>query len=451
MAEKISDYPNTVSSLQDTDLLDVSVDLGGGSYESQKMPASVLDIQQILELGSSASGLTAQVDIETDDMIILDSDDGRLDLGGSFIANFRDEATNSIVSIGNDVNITPMGDLVATANSMSWTSANAQSFTANGGDIRLILTDSDFQLQIPSNADPNGNVVLPLEGGLLFDSTDMELQVYDGSSWVSVMPDGNGMFDAGNDGNTWDVGTVNVNVGGTTIVLGDEQLAFDSTSGLFRVHDIGASPGDKIFQVSVGTGGNDAISVERTGSQNHIRFNDAGNWGFITGMNYAMQLFSNQYDTTTRAVLSYHTVSNEYSVGIGRTVSGINIGLDLEKDLHTNNTPRYGSYIKKSGTAAFSDSGTNHISYGMAIEDIGSYAQSGTGNASKIGLYIDVTGSTSTGVAAENVAIRVFRGRSELREIEIQAGDVLIMTDDTLGDRIPITFNNGSFEFGPPL
>lgn len=34
---KISEYPNTVTVFQGTDLMDVSVDLGGGSYESQKV------------------------------------------------------------------------------------------------------------------------------------------------------------------------------------------------------------------------------------------------------------------------------------------------------------------------------------------------------------------------------------------------------------------------------
>lgn len=40
--EKISEYVNSVSELGDTDLLDVSKDIGGGDFESQKMPGAIL-------------------------------------------------------------------------------------------------------------------------------------------------------------------------------------------------------------------------------------------------------------------------------------------------------------------------------------------------------------------------------------------------------------------------
>lgn len=40
--EKTSEYPNSVDELEDTDLLDVSKDIGGGNFESQKMTATVL-------------------------------------------------------------------------------------------------------------------------------------------------------------------------------------------------------------------------------------------------------------------------------------------------------------------------------------------------------------------------------------------------------------------------
>ncbi len=40
--EKISEYSNSVSELENTDLLDVSKDIGGGSFESQKMTGAIL-------------------------------------------------------------------------------------------------------------------------------------------------------------------------------------------------------------------------------------------------------------------------------------------------------------------------------------------------------------------------------------------------------------------------
>ena len=40
--EKISEYANSVSELEDTDLVDVSKDIGGGNFESQKMTGAIL-------------------------------------------------------------------------------------------------------------------------------------------------------------------------------------------------------------------------------------------------------------------------------------------------------------------------------------------------------------------------------------------------------------------------
>jgi len=40
--EKTSEYVNSVSEFADTDLLDVSKDIGGGNFESQKMTAAIL-------------------------------------------------------------------------------------------------------------------------------------------------------------------------------------------------------------------------------------------------------------------------------------------------------------------------------------------------------------------------------------------------------------------------
>lgn len=40
--EKISEYANSVSELEDADLLDVSKDIGGGNFESQKMTGAIL-------------------------------------------------------------------------------------------------------------------------------------------------------------------------------------------------------------------------------------------------------------------------------------------------------------------------------------------------------------------------------------------------------------------------
>ena len=40
--EKTSEYANSVTDFGDTDLLDVSKDVGGGNFESQKMTAKIL-------------------------------------------------------------------------------------------------------------------------------------------------------------------------------------------------------------------------------------------------------------------------------------------------------------------------------------------------------------------------------------------------------------------------
>ena len=40
--EKTSEYDITVAEFEDTDLLDVSKDIGGGDFQSQKMPAAIL-------------------------------------------------------------------------------------------------------------------------------------------------------------------------------------------------------------------------------------------------------------------------------------------------------------------------------------------------------------------------------------------------------------------------
>ena len=40
--EKISEYANSVSELEDTDLLDCSKDIGGGNFQSQKLTAAIL-------------------------------------------------------------------------------------------------------------------------------------------------------------------------------------------------------------------------------------------------------------------------------------------------------------------------------------------------------------------------------------------------------------------------
>ena len=40
--EKTSEYAVTVAEFEDTDLLDVSKDIGGGDFQSQKMPGAIL-------------------------------------------------------------------------------------------------------------------------------------------------------------------------------------------------------------------------------------------------------------------------------------------------------------------------------------------------------------------------------------------------------------------------
>ncbi len=238
-----------------------------------------------------------------------------------------------------------------------------------------------------------------------------------------------------------------------TVTLGANDLIFDTSGGKVHVDGDDITVNGTVFQVSSGGGASreNAILVERTGAQSDITFHDAGNWGQMMGVNYRHEWLSGQFDGTTfgtsKSVFAYHTSGSEYQMYIGKTLgTSLAHGIDLDKALRTQNSSHSGIKITRSGTAVFNDTGNSHTSYGLQIADTGNYQQQGTGNSTKIGIEVNVSGAVSSGVAAINRAIHVIAGVSYFEDdIEIAGGtDGIIMEDTTLGTRHRITLDNGS-------
>jgi len=114
--------------------------------------------------------------------------------GGGGGSSYADSDVNAFMLSGSSTGITTAGDLtvngVIYADSINLTSTGSTKFTSGNEFIlsavdRVKVPNSPFQVANMSDSD-RGNISLPENGDIIFNTDNTQLEVYQGSSWISI-------------------------------------------------------------------------------------------------------------------------------------------------------------------------------------------------------------------------------------------------------------------------
>lgn len=114
--------------------------------------------------------------------------------GGGGGSSYADSDVNAFMLSGSSTGITTAGDLtvngVIYADSINLTSTGSTKFTSGNEFIlsavdRVKVPNSPFQVANMSDSD-RGNISLPENGDIIYNTDNTQLEVYQGSGWVSI-------------------------------------------------------------------------------------------------------------------------------------------------------------------------------------------------------------------------------------------------------------------------